>query len=91
LAGASPLYAFDPEDPMAKGHLPALTKLHEAAFNRIIAPPDSASDLPRDFSRRSCASMGDGGVACIFARSGRCDAAAAGPFGINDVLVRLNY
>jgi GPI mannosyltransferase 3 len=91
LAGASPLYAFDPEDPMAKGHLPALAKVHEAAFNRIIAPPNSASELPGDFSRRSCASMGDDGAACIFARSGRCDAAAAGSFGINDVLVRLNY
>jgi hypothetical protein len=33
--------------------------------------------------------MGDKGVACIFARSGGRDAAAAGPFAINDVLVRL--
>ena len=91
LVGGSPLYALHPKDPVAKGRLPALAKQHEPAFNRILAPADSASDLPADFSRRNCASMGDDGVACIFARSGGCDAAAAGPFAINDVLVRLNY
>jgi GPI mannosyltransferase 3 len=91
LVGGSPLYALHPKDPVAKGRLPALAKQHEPAFNRILAPPDSASDLPADFSRRNCASMGDAGVACIFARSGGCDAAAAGPFAINDVVVRLNY
>ena len=91
LVGSSPLYVLHPKDPVAKGRLPVLAKKHEPAFNRVVAPPDSASDLPADFSRRSCASMGDKGVACIFARSGGCDAAAAGPFVINDVLVRLNY
>jgi hypothetical protein len=91
LVGGSPVYALHPKDPVAKGRLPVLAKKHEPAFNRILAPPDSASDLPADFSRRSCASVGDDGVACIFARSGGCDAAAAGPFAINDVLVRLNY
>src|SRR6516225_7027994 len=91
LVGGSPLYVLHPKDPVAKGRLPVLAKKHEPAFNRVVAPPDSASDLPADFSRRSCASMGDKGVACIFARGGGCDAAAAGPFVINDVLVRLNY
>jgi hypothetical protein len=91
LVGDSPLYALHPEDPLAKGQLPALVKRHEPAFNRILAPRDSASDLPADFSRRSCASMGDDGDVCIFARSGSCDAAATGAFAINDVLVRLNY
>jgi GPI mannosyltransferase 3 len=91
LVGGSPLYVLHPKDPVAKGRLPALAKQHEPAFNRIIAPLDSASDLPADFSRRDCASMGKDGVACIFARSGGCDAAAAGPFAINDVAVRLNY
>jgi GPI mannosyltransferase 3 len=91
LVNGSPLYALHPKDPIAGGRLPALAKQHEAAFNRILAPPEAASDLPADFSRRSCASMGDDGVACIFARSGTCDVAAAGPFAINDVLVRLNY
>jgi len=87
LVGGSPLYALHPQDPVAEGHLPALAKKHEPAFNRILAPLDSASDLPADFSRRSCTSDG---IACIFARGGGCDAAAAGPFAINDVLVRLN-
>jgi len=91
LVGDSPLYALHPEDPLAKGQLPALVKRHEPAFNRILAPRDSASDLPADFSRRSCASMGDDGDVCIFARSGSCDAATTGAFAINDVLVRLNY
>jgi hypothetical protein len=90
LVGGSPLYALHPKDPVAEGHLPALAKKHEPAFNRIVAPLDSASDLPADFSRRSCASMADDSVACIFTRGGGCDAAAAGPFAINDVLVRLN-
>jgi hypothetical protein len=96
LAGDRPLYAFHPKDPLAKdplgkARLPALVGQHELAFNRILAPPDSASELPADFSRQSCASMGDDGVACIFARSGGCGAASATPFAINDVLVRLNY
>jgi hypothetical protein len=91
LAGGSPLYALQPKDPLARGRLPALAREHEAAFNRILAPPDAASELPADFSRRGCADTGEGGPACIFARSGGCDAAAAGPFAINDVLVRLDY
>jgi glycosyl transferase family 22 (putative mannosyltransferase) len=91
LVGTSPLYVLHPKDPLTKGRLPALAEKHGPAFNRIIAPPDSANDLPANFSRRSCASMGDKGVACLFARSGPCDAAAAGPFAINEVLVRLNY
>lgn len=91
LAGSLPVYVIHPKDPAAQGRLPALAKEHAPAFNRIIAPPDAASGLPAEFSRRSCASMGDKGDACIFARSGGCDASAAGPFAINDVLVRLNY
>jgi hypothetical protein len=91
LVGSLPLYALHPKDPLATGRLPALAKQHGPAFNRIIAPPDAMSELPADFSRRSCASMGDKGDACIFARRGDCDAAAAGPFAINQVLVRLNY
>ncbi|OAF11715.1 4-amino-4-deoxy-L-arabinose transferase [Bradyrhizobium centrolobii] len=91
LARGEPLYAFHPEDPLATGRLPVLVKKNEQAFNRIIAPPSSASELPADFSQRSCASMGDDGIACIFARSGACDATSATPFEINDVLVRLNY
>ncbi len=91
LVGASPLYAFYPKDPLAKGRLPALAKQHEGAFNRILAPPEAASELPADFSQGRCASMDKDGVACIFARRGGCDASAAGDFAINDVLVRLNY
>jgi hypothetical protein len=91
LVGGAPLYAFQMKDPLAKGRLAALAREHEAAFNRILAPPDAASDLPADFSRRSCADMGNDGMACIFARRGGCDAAAGGPFAINDVLVRMNY
>jgi hypothetical protein len=67
-----------------------LAKDHEAALNRILAPRDAASELPADYSRRGCADMGNDGMARIFARRGGCDAAAAGPFAINDVLVRLN-
>ncbi len=91
LVGSAPLYPFDPKDPVAKERLPALAKKHAPAFNRILAPLDAARDLPANFSRRSCAPMDDESVACIFARSGGCDAAAAGPFAINDVLVRTTY
>jgi GPI mannosyltransferase 3 len=91
LVGKAPLYAFQPKDPLAKGRLAALVREHEGAFNRVLAPPEAASELPSDFSKGSCADMAGDGAACIFARKGRCDAASAGPFAINDVLVRLNY
>lgn len=91
LVGGAPLYAFQLKDPLASGRLSALAREHEGAFNRILAPPETASELPPGFSRRACAEMGKDGAACIFARQGSCDAAAAGPFAINDVLVRLNY
>lgn len=92
LAGAAPLYAFDSKDPTAAGRLSALAKQHEGAFNRILAPPELAGELPADFSRRDCANLGGSdGNACIFARSGSCDATAADSFEINDVLVRMNY
>jgi hypothetical protein len=91
LSGSLPLYALQPGDPLAKGHLPAVAQATKLAFNRILARPDSAADLPADFSRRSCASVGNGD-ACIFARSGGCDTVAAvTPFVINDALVRLDY
>lgn len=91
LAGDGPLYAFHPGDPLVKGRLPVLVREHASAFNRILAPPESADELPTDFSRQSCASMGDDGIACIFARGGGCASASAAPFAINDVLVRLDY
>ncbi|WP_426437652.1 4-amino-4-deoxy-L-arabinose transferase [Bradyrhizobium genosp. P] len=91
LSGPSPLYALQPGDPLAKGRLPATVEATKPAFNRILARPASAADLPVEFSRRNCASVGNGD-ACIFARSGACDVAtAAAPFVINDVLVRLDY
>lgn len=91
LVGDRPLYALHPDDPLARGHLPALVAREERAFNRIIGPPAAATELPADFTRRSCASLGEDGIACIYARSGGCNAASARPFAINDVLVRLNY
>jgi GPI mannosyltransferase 3 len=91
LVGGAPLYVLHPKDPLTKGHLAALAEQHKLAFNRVIAPPGAAHDLPADFSRRSCASMGDKGIACLFARNGGCDAGAGGPFAINEALVRLNY
>jgi hypothetical protein len=91
LVGDHPLYALQLRDPLANGRLSALAKAHEGAFNRIIAPPEAANELPADFSRRICTDMAGDGAACIFARSGGCDATTAGDFAINDVLVRLNY
>ncbi|KJC33597.1 4-amino-4-deoxy-L-arabinose transferase [Bradyrhizobium sp. LTSP885] len=91
LAGSSPLYALQPGDPLAKGRLPATVQATKSAFNRILARPTSAADLPAEFSRRSCAAVGNGD-ACVFVRNGTCDAVAAvAPFVINDVLVRLDY
>jgi hypothetical protein len=90
LAARRPIYSFYRDDPLAKGRLPAVVKTHQAGFNRIIGPASLASELPADFSRRSCAMMSDDKPACVFARRGACDAPAS-PFGVNDVLVRLNY
>ncbi|MBR0933970.1 4-amino-4-deoxy-L-arabinose transferase [Bradyrhizobium jicamae] len=91
LSGPSPLYALQPGDPLARGHLKELVQTTSPAFNRILARPDAAADLPAAFSRRSCAAVGNGD-ACIFARSGACAAtSAATPFVINDTLVRLDY
>ncbi|MFB9267518.1 4-amino-4-deoxy-L-arabinose transferase [Bradyrhizobium erythrophlei] len=90
LAGQAPLYMLYPLDPVAKGRLAALVQKTEPAFNRILSRPSSAGDLPADFSRRSCATVANA-EACIFARGGGCDAGAATPFDINDVLVRLDY
>jgi hypothetical protein len=47
------------------------------------------ADLPAGFSQRDYANVGGVDV-CIFTRSGGCDAAAAAPFVLNDVLVRLD-
>jgi hypothetical protein len=85
-----PVYSFYATDPLAKGQLPALVKQHQREFNHIIAPLTSASELPADFSRRSCAPMRDETTACVYARRGACEVSAASLFGINDVLVRIN-
>jgi hypothetical protein len=91
LALGRPVYSFYPADPLAKGQLPALVKQHERGFNRIIGPLSLASELPTDFSQRTCALTSHEVTACVFARHGACDVAATSPFGINAVLVRLNY
>ena len=89
LVGRSPLYALHPADPLAGGDLAAAAHKVAPAFNRILARRDSAADLPAGFSQRDCASVGGADV-CIFARSGGCDGAAAAPFVLNDVLVRVD-
>jgi hypothetical protein len=89
LVGQSPLYALHPADPVANGNLAAVAQKTAPAFNRILARPDSATDLPAGFSRRDCASVGAADV-CIFTRSGSCAPAAAAPFVLNHVLVRID-
>lgn len=90
LAIAQPVYSFYATDPLAKGQLPALVKQHQREFNHIIAPLTSASELPADFSRRSCAPMRDGATACVYMRRGACEVSTSSVFAINDVLVRIN-
>ncbi|MFL6825319.1 MAG: 4-amino-4-deoxy-L-arabinose transferase [Bradyrhizobium sp.] len=89
LVGLSPLYAFYPADPLAAGDLAPVAQKAAPAFNRILSHRDSAADLPAGFSQRNCASVG-GAEACIFTRSGTCDAAAATGFLLNEVLVRVD-
>ena len=89
LVGGSPLYAFHPADVAAGGDLAAAARKAAPAFNRILSRADQASNLPAGFSRRDCAGVG-GADTCIFTRSGGCDAAAAAPFILNDVLVRVD-
>jgi hypothetical protein len=88
LVGRSPLYALHPADP-ASSDLAAVARKAAPAFNRILSRRDSATDLPAGFSQRDCASVGGADV-CIFARSGGCDAVAAAPFVLNDVLMRVD-
>ena len=89
MVGRSPLYAFHPADPATGGDLAGAARKAAPAFNRILARRDRASDLPLDFSQRDCAGV-EGADTCIFTRSGDCDAAAAAPFILNDVLVRID-
>lgn len=90
LVGPVPLYALEPADPLAELILPPLLQATRPAFNRILARPAAAGDLPADYSRQSCARVGIA-EACIYARSGSCDASAAAAFVINDVLVRMGH
>ena len=90
LVGRSPLYALHPADPVASADLAAVAQRAAPAFNRILSRRDSATDLPAGFSQRDCASVGGADV-CIFARRGGCDAAAAAPFVLNDVLARVDH
>ncbi|MCC8977610.1 4-amino-4-deoxy-L-arabinose transferase [Bradyrhizobium acaciae] len=90
LVGPVPLYVLAPADPLAELILPPLLQATKPAFNRILARPEAAGDLPADFSRQSCAHVGIAD-ACIYARSGSCDASAAAPFVINDALVRMGH
>ncbi|EJN07488.1 Alg9-like mannosyltransferase family protein [Bradyrhizobium sp. YR681] len=90
LASRRPVYSFYATDPLAQGQLPALVKRHQRDFNRVIGPAALAGELPADFSQRSCAMTSHDIEACVFARRGACDVGAS-PFGINDVLQRLNY
>ncbi|MBR1201272.1 MULTISPECIES: 4-amino-4-deoxy-L-arabinose transferase [unclassified Bradyrhizobium] len=91
LVGPVPLYALQSADPLAELILPPLLlRATKPAFNRILARPEAAGDLPADFSRQSCARVGFSD-ACIYARGGSCDASAAAPFVINDVLVRIGW
>ncbi|WP_338830427.1 4-amino-4-deoxy-L-arabinose transferase [Bradyrhizobium sp. 27S5] len=90
LVGPVPLYALAPADPLAELILPPLLQATKPAFNRILARPAAAGDLPADFSRQSCARVGIAD-ACIYARSGTCNAAAAAPLVIDDVLVRMGH
>ncbi len=89
LVGRAPLYAFHPADPVASGDLAAVAQQAAPAFNRILSRRDSATDLPAGFAQRDCAIIGGADV-CIFARSGGCDATAASPFVLNDVLERVD-
>ena len=90
LVGSVPLYVLAPADPLAELILPPLLQATSPAFNRIIARPAAAGDLPADFSRQSCTHVGIGD-ACIYARSGSCDASVGAPFVITDVLVRMGH
>jgi phosphatidylinositol glycan class B len=90
LAGSAPLYLLHPRDPLTDGNLPALTQAASPGFNRIIARPEAAADLPANYSKQSCAFV-NGADACIYARSGSCDASAASRLTINDVLLRIGH
>lgn len=90
LVGSVPLYVLSAIDPLAELMLPPLAQATGPAFNRIIARPEAAGDLPADFSRQSCAFVGTAD-ACIYARGGSCDASAGASFVITDVLVRMGH
>ncbi|MGY4475885.1 4-amino-4-deoxy-L-arabinose transferase [Bradyrhizobium sp. USDA 3364] len=88
LVGPVPLYVLNPADPLAELVLPLLLQTSKPAFNRILARPEAAGDLPSDYSPQGCAHVGIAD-ACIYARSGTCEPSAAAPFVIKDALVRM--
>ncbi|QPF88397.1 4-amino-4-deoxy-L-arabinose transferase [Bradyrhizobium genosp. L] len=90
LAGAAPLYVLSLADPFVMGQLPAVAQATSPAFNRVLTRPEVAGGLPAEFSRRSCARVGIVD-ACIYARSGSCDASAALPFAVNNALMRIGH
>jgi GPI mannosyltransferase 3 len=87
LAGATPLFALNSNDPLVADRLETIAPRLSPAFNRILARRSLQKSLPPDFSPRDCGSVG-GDEVCIFARNGGCDADVATSFGINDVLAR---
>ena len=90
LAVGRPVYSFHRFDPLGSRQFPALLKEQQPVFNRIIGPSSAANELPANFTMRSCALTSHETTVCVFARRGACEAKAS-TFGINDVLVRLNY
>jgi hypothetical protein len=87
LAGRSPLYGLYSGDPLAAGHLAAVTPKASSAFNRILVYRSMEKQLPSNFTARGCEIV-SGAEVCIFARDGGCDADAASSFEINDVIAR---
>ncbi|WP_419827759.1 hypothetical protein [Sphingomonas sp.] len=58
-----------------------------AGFDLIVAPARLGSALPSDYRRTTCFGAGQ---ACLYRRSGGCDARAASGSAINWVLIRLD-
>lgn len=83
LHRAVPIYVPDDDGAAPRSWVPRSS----AAFDAIMAPARLGSALPPAYHRETCFG---GGRACVFRRSGGCDARAGTDHEINRMLVRTN-
>jgi hypothetical protein len=70
--------------------LPAALKQSSAGYNYIMAPAETAVQMPADYRQLSCRSDGTERI-CLYRRAGHCDAAAASNDLLQSVIASRGY